>query len=112
MPFGIQPIHLIIIVIVALIIFGPSRLPEIGRGLGRALNEFRHGTREMTETFREEISRSGEDEKTSAASPSSSESAQSTKNGGNFCLKCGRNNPAGAKFCNSCGATIQQPVDP
>jgi sec-independent protein translocase protein TatA len=37
MPFGIQPMHLLMIGIVALIIFGPSRLPELGRGLGPGL---------------------------------------------------------------------------
>jgi len=37
MPFGLQPTHLIIIAVVALIIFGPSRLPEIGRAFGKTL---------------------------------------------------------------------------
>lgn len=55
MPFGIQPIHLVIIVVVALIIFGPQKLPEIGRGLGKSLNEFRRGAKEMTEGFSEEV---------------------------------------------------------
>lgn len=52
--FGLQPTHLILILIVALIIFGPSRLPEIGRALGKAINEFRTASREMTEAVREE----------------------------------------------------------
>ncbi len=37
MPFGIQPIHIVIIVIIALIIFGPKSLPEAGRWVGRML---------------------------------------------------------------------------
>jgi sec-independent protein translocase protein TatA len=57
MPFGIQPIHLIVVAIVALIIFGPRRLPEIGRGIGRALNEFRQGASEMTQSFQQEVSK-------------------------------------------------------
>ena len=55
MPFGLQPWHLIVIALVALVIFGPRRLPEIGRGIGKALTEFRKGAREMTESFHEEV---------------------------------------------------------
>ncbi len=55
MPFGLQPWHLIVIAVVALVIFGPRRLPEIGHGIGKALTEFRKGAREMTEGFHEEV---------------------------------------------------------
>ncbi len=55
MPFGIQPIHLILIAIVALIIFGPSRLPELGRSLGKSITEFRKGMKEMTDGMKEEL---------------------------------------------------------
>ncbi len=55
MPFGIQPIHIISVAIVALIIFGPSRLPELGRSVGKAITEFRKGMKEMTEGMREEL---------------------------------------------------------
>ncbi|MEW5721109.1 MAG: twin-arginine translocase TatA/TatE family subunit, partial [Chloroflexota bacterium] len=39
MPFGLQPTHLLIIVVVALLIFGPSRLPEIGKAMGKTIRE-------------------------------------------------------------------------
>lgn len=38
---------LILIVIIALIIFGPSKLPELGRAVGRTLTEFKNATREL-----------------------------------------------------------------
>ncbi|WP_249871819.1 twin-arginine translocase TatA/TatE family subunit [Oceanobacillus saliphilus] len=38
---------LILILIVALIIFGPSKLPEIGRAFGSSLREFKHATRDI-----------------------------------------------------------------
>lgn len=37
----LSPLHLIIVLIVALLIFGPKRLPEIGAGLGKSIREFR-----------------------------------------------------------------------
>ncbi|MFC5468113.1 twin-arginine translocase TatA/TatE family subunit [Cohnella suwonensis] len=48
MPFGnIGVGGLILILIIALIIFGPSKLPELGRAFGRTLSEFKSATREM-----------------------------------------------------------------
>jgi sec-independent protein translocase protein TatA len=53
--FGIQPTHLIVIVIVALLLFGPKRLPEIGKSLGQSINEFKNAGKEMTEAFSDEV---------------------------------------------------------
>ena len=39
----IQPTHLLLILVVALIVLGPKRLPEVGRSLGRGLRDFRQG---------------------------------------------------------------------
>ncbi len=36
-----QPTHLILILVVALLIFGPSKLPEIGAGLGKSIRDFK-----------------------------------------------------------------------
>ncbi|GHH99557.1 twin-arginine translocase TatA/TatE family subunit [Neobacillus kokaensis] len=38
---------LILILVIALIIFGPSKLPEIGRAFGRTLSEFKSATKEL-----------------------------------------------------------------
>lgn len=105
MPFGIQPIHLIIIVVVALIIFGPQRLPEIGRGLGKALNEFRRGTREMTETFREEVTKPTT-EAAASTTPSASTAPASASTASRFCTQCGAANTADARFCKNCGTPL------
>ncbi|HSU61913.1 MAG TPA: twin-arginine translocase TatA/TatE family subunit [Bryobacteraceae bacterium] len=37
----LQPTHLLIILIVALFIFGPKKLPELGQGLGKGIRSFR-----------------------------------------------------------------------
>jgi sec-independent protein translocase protein TatA len=40
--FGnIGPLEIVVVLIIALIVFGPKRLPELGRSLGRGIREFR-----------------------------------------------------------------------
>ena len=46
---------LLILAAIALIIFGPSRLPELGSGLGKAIKEFRRATSDMTDALKEEV---------------------------------------------------------
>ncbi len=41
MPFGISWPEILILLLVALLVFGPKRLPEMGRSLGRGLREFK-----------------------------------------------------------------------
>ena len=41
MPFGIGPLELIIVLVIALVIFGPKRLPDLGRSLGSGMREFK-----------------------------------------------------------------------
>ncbi len=50
--FGLQPWHLIAILAVALIIFGPSRLPEIGKAIGNSIREFREAASTTQDAFR------------------------------------------------------------
>jgi len=41
--------ELILILVIALVIFGPAKLPEMGRALGRGIREFRSATRQLSE---------------------------------------------------------------
>lgn len=43
-----QPLHLIIILAIALIIFGPGKLPELGKGLGKGIKEFKKAMQDAT----------------------------------------------------------------
>jgi sec-independent protein translocase protein TatA len=47
--------ELIIIFVIALIIFGPRKLPELGRSLGKSLAEFKKASQELRSTLEEEI---------------------------------------------------------
>lgn len=41
--------EILLIAVIALLLFGPNKLPELGRSLGRTLREFKQGTRELLE---------------------------------------------------------------
>ena len=47
--FGLQPTHLIIILIIALLFFAPSRLPELGRALRKTFAELRSSLKEIAQ---------------------------------------------------------------
>jgi sec-independent protein translocase protein TatA len=74
----IQPTHLIFILVVALIVLGPKRLPEVGRSLGRGLRDFRQGMQgveaEARGVFRDVTDDQPEQPATAAMSPAGSES--------------------------------------
>ncbi|HYJ96250.1 MAG TPA: TatA/E family twin arginine-targeting protein translocase [Vicinamibacterales bacterium] len=47
--------ELVIILVIALIIFGPRKLPELGRSLGKSLGEFKKASNELRNTLEEEV---------------------------------------------------------
>ena len=47
--------ELAVIFVIALIVFGPKKLPELGRSLGRGINEFKKATNELRSTLDEEV---------------------------------------------------------
>ncbi len=87
----LQPTHLILILVIVLVVFGPGKLPEIGGALGKGLSEFKHsvgGSSEPQNSVKNEAPK---------ADPVSS---------GNLCRSCGHENLAGQQFCGACGAKI------
>lgn len=45
-----QPQHLLVILVVALIFFGPKKIPELGKGLGAGIKNFKEGMKEGSAT--------------------------------------------------------------
>lgn len=41
--------HLAIVLMIALLVFGPSKLPDLGKAVGQSIREFRNSTRELTD---------------------------------------------------------------
>lgn len=52
--FGIGFPELLLIAVIALVVIGPKRLPDLARALGRGFAEFRRATEELKQTFEEE----------------------------------------------------------
>jgi sec-independent protein translocase protein TatA len=61
--------ELIVIFVIALIVFGPRKLPELGRSLGRGIAEFKKATNELQTTLEREVDADGERTKPSAPQP-------------------------------------------
>ena len=124
MPFGLQPIHLVVIVIVALLIFGPKRLPQIGRWIARTFSEFRKGARDMADGFKQETAAQDRTNMTNAPRTENPKAAARTEESqaepnsdtsssypestavGNYCTNCGASNALDARFCNKCGKRL------
>jgi sec-independent protein translocase protein TatA len=65
--------ELIIIFVIALIIFGPRKLPELGKSLGRSLNEFKKASNDLQNTLEQEIKLEEQKEKEAAVTPRTAE---------------------------------------
>ena len=68
--------ELIVIFVVALLVFGPRKLPEIGKSLGKALKEFQRARNELISTVEEEV-RKIESEPLSPSAPTDTQAQSS-----------------------------------
>jgi len=116
---GLQPIHIVIIILVALLVFGPRRLPEMGRTIGKTLNELRNGAREVSDSLRAEPSGSqpagtnfpgtpGPIPPAPAAYEAAPTATIAPPRRGSFCIHCGSANVPEARFCNQCGMKLPE----
>jgi sec-independent protein translocase protein TatA len=46
---GITPLHLVLVLVIALIVIGPGKLPGVGKALGESIREFRKATTDIRE---------------------------------------------------------------
>ncbi len=86
----LQPTHLIIILVIVLVVFGPGKLPEIGGALGKSMNEFRRSIKAPVDS---------EPEPSKSATPVQTAAPA-------VCPSCKQEVATGSQFCNHCGAKV------
>jgi sec-independent protein translocase protein TatA len=53
-----QPMHLLVIFVIALLVFGPKKLPELGKGLGEGIRGFKDGLKDQSTDANKEANKS------------------------------------------------------
>ncbi len=89
---ALEPWHLIVILVIALIVFGPGRLTEIGGTMGKAVRDFREATEGRT--------------------PSPPTPLPPTEAARQTCPHCGASVEPDAKFCPRCGTALGSSAKP
>jgi len=74
--FNIGPLELIVILVIALLVVGPSRLPEVGRSIGRGIREFRRAQQEVQKTIQSALNEAPAVPSTARSEPASEATAQ------------------------------------
>lgn len=70
MPFNVGLPEMMLVMLIALIVFGPGKLPEIAGMIGKAMREFRRASSELTEELTREVEFKKEHERRSLQEPS------------------------------------------
>ena len=83
---ALQPWHLIVVLVIVLVIFGPGKIPELGKSLGDGMRELKKATSE----------------------DGSSQGTTATTLVVPLCTKCQSPLTATDKFCGSCGTVVAQ----
>jgi sec-independent protein translocase protein TatA len=108
---ALQPAHLIVILVIVLLIFGPGKLPELGKAMGDGLRELKKATG-GGESEKESAASSTTAAATTMAPPATTTTAPATGTNGvaagtRTCPKCNAIVPVGDKFCGVCGSTME-----
>src|ERR1700730_11384836 len=108
---ALQPAHLIVILVIVLLIFGPGKLPELGRAMGEGLRELKKATggdehkdaatTTATLTAPPPVVPASRVSAANPVTPISAAAAMASR----ACPSCRGAVPFGDKFCGNCGAT-------
>lgn len=84
---ALEPWHLVVVLVIALIIFGPGKVADVGGTLGKGVRDFR-------------------DAMDGHAAPPPPSTPPAVTSGESHCTHCGAGLAAEAKFCPQCGTTV------
>lgn len=102
---ALQPGHLIVILVIVLLIFGPGKLPELGKAMGEGLKELKKATGQ------EEAGKESGTTAATTAAPVAGSTTTATVTpisaAARPCPSCQGSVPAGDKFCGNCGASME-----
>ena len=102
---ALQPGHLIVVLVIVLLIFGPGKLPELGRAMGDGLRELKKATgSEDKDAGTTTATTTAPVAAASAATVTPISAAAAT----HVCPSCRGSVAVGDKFCGNCGALMEQ----
>ena len=102
-PFGLGPLELGLIVLVLVMLFGATRLADVGGSLGKGIREFRRNVKDEDEPEPAVVARPAAT--ATAPSAATGETVSAVK-----CPSCATLNPMGSRHCNQCGTSLAAPV--
>lgn len=88
---ALQPMHLIVVLVIILLIFGPGKLPELGRAVGDGMRELKRAT---------------SSDNNSSTTTTTIRPEPKTASGA-VCLSCQALLPINSRFCGVCGTQIE-----
>ena len=91
---ALQPGHLIVVLVIVLLIFGPGKLPELGKSLGEGMRELKKATTGEPETDK------------TAAGVATATAANAAVTTARVCPTCQNAVSSTDKFCGHCGAAL------
>ena len=115
-PFGLGPMELVIILLVLVMLFGATRLADLGGSLGKGIKEFRKEIQTDDDKPEAAVSATAPVASVPVASAPVASVPVASANGGPEtvsaikCASCGALNTVGSKHCNQCGVAIAAPV--
>jgi sec-independent protein translocase protein TatA len=98
----LQPWHVIVILVIVLVIFGPGKLPQLGKAMGETMKDFKKAVSDGDESKPEEpVAAAPVAPAAVVAAP-----AQAMRD----CATCHKPVPVNDRFCGACGAAQPVPV--
>ena len=104
--FGIGAGELFLILVLALVVIGPERLPEVAGQFGRTIADVRRQANQLTTEFHRslEVAAQERQEQRLAQGDPPADALLA----GPLCPRCGARTTAEARFCSSCGANLAE----